>query len=129
MDLDRSKPAHRTTRRRFLHPRARSNTATRLRCGSTPTTRLNIEELSGMNLFAVIGEELHTPILNESILPGVTRVSLIVVARDAGWRVVERAMPDRLDLLRQLSTVGECRRGCLPAGTAAIVVSDQRRHR
>ncbi len=83
-----------------------------------PTTRLNIEELSGMNLFAVIGEELHTPILNDSILPGVTRDSLIVLARDAGWRVVERAMPIA-DLLRQLST-GECSE-VFACGTAAIV--------
>ena len=55
-----------------------------------PTTRQNIEELSGMNLFAVIGDELHTPVLNDSILPGVTRDSLIVLARDNGWRVVEK---------------------------------------
>ena len=51
-----------------------------------PVTRQNIEELSGMNLFAVIGDELHTPVLNDSILPGVTRDSLIRLARDLGWR-------------------------------------------
>jgi branched-chain amino acid aminotransferase len=83
-----------------------------------PTIRQNIEELSGMNLFAVIGEELHTPALNDSILPGVTRGSLIALTRDAGRRVVERAMPIG-DLLRQLSS-GECSE-VFACGTAAIV--------
>ncbi len=83
-----------------------------------PATRQNIEELSGMNLFAVVGEELHTPALNDSILPGVTRDSLIVLARDAGWRVVERAMPIA-ELLQQLSS-GECSE-VFSCGTAAIV--------
>lgn len=83
-----------------------------------PTTRQNIEELSGMNLFAVIGDELHTPVLNDSILPGVTRDSLIVLARDNGWRVVERTMPIG-SLLRQVSS-GECSE-IFACGTAAIV--------
>jgi branched-chain amino acid aminotransferase len=83
-----------------------------------PTTRQNIEELSGMNLFAVIGEELHTPVLNDSILPGVTRDSLIMLARDAGWRVIERSMAIA-ELLRQLSSA-ECSE-VFACGTAAIV--------
>jgi branched-chain amino acid aminotransferase len=83
-----------------------------------PITRQNIEELSGMNLFAVIGEELHTPVLNDSILPGVTRDSLVRLARDLGWRVVERTMSISA-LLEQLSS-GECRE-LFACGTAAIV--------
>jgi branched-chain amino acid aminotransferase len=83
-----------------------------------PINRQNIEELSGMNLFAVIGEELHTPALNDSILPGVTRDSLIRLARDLGWSVVERSMPIA-ELLQQLSS-GECRE-LFACGTAAIV--------
>lgn len=83
-----------------------------------PKTRQNIEELSGMNLFAVIGGELHTPALNDSILPGVTRDSLIVLARDAGWRVIERALPIA-ELLAKLAN-GECRE-VFACGTAAIV--------
>jgi branched-chain amino acid aminotransferase len=71
-----------------------------------------------MNLFAVIGEELHTPLLNDSILPGITRDSLMVLARDSGWRVVERAMPIA-ELLKQLSS-GECSE-VFACGTAAIV--------
>ncbi len=83
-----------------------------------PVSRQNIEELSGMNLFAVIGAELHTPVLNDSILPGVTRDSLLRLARDLGWRVVERTMPIA-ELLGQLSS-GECRE-LFACGTAAIV--------
>lgn len=83
-----------------------------------PINRHNIEELSGMNLFAVIGDELHTPALNDSILPGITRDSLIRVARDLDWKVVERTMPIA-ELLQQLSS-GECRE-LFACGTAAIV--------
>ncbi len=83
-----------------------------------PTSRENIEELSGMNLFAVIGDELHTPVLNDSILPGVTRDSLIMLARAQGWTVIEKAMPVA-DLLRQISN-GECSE-VFACGTAAIV--------
>lgn len=83
-----------------------------------PDMRQNIEELSGMNLFAVINGELHTPALNGSILPGVTRDSLIRIARDLGWPVVERSMPIA-QLLEQISG-GECRE-LFSCGTAAIV--------
>ena len=83
-----------------------------------PKSRQNIEELSGMNLFAVIGNELHTPSLNDSILPGVTRSSLITIAQDLGWRVVERHMPIG-ELLTQLIS-GECTE-LFSCGTAAIV--------
>jgi branched-chain amino acid aminotransferase len=83
-----------------------------------PRTRQNIEELSGMNLFAVIGGELHTPVLNDSILPGVTRDSLITLARAMGWIVHERPMRIA-DLLRQISS-GECSE-VFSCGTAAIV--------
>ena len=83
-----------------------------------PVARQNIEELSGMNLFAVIGDELHTPVLTDSILPGVTRDSLIRLAHAAGARVVERKMPIA-ELLAQLAS-GECRE-LFACGTAAIV--------
>ena len=83
-----------------------------------PVTRQNVEELSGMNLFAVIGNELHTPVLNDSILPGVTRDSLIRLARDAGQPVVERKLPID-ELLAQISS-GACRE-LFACGTAAIV--------
>ena len=71
-----------------------------------------------MNLFAVIGDELHTPVLNDSILPGVTRDSIIRLARDAGGRVIERKLPID-ELLAQVSS-GKCQE-LFACGTAAIV--------
>lgn len=49
-----------------------------------------VEEVGTMNLFAVIGDELVTPPLSDSILAGVTRDSLMVLARAKGMKVVER---------------------------------------
>ena len=48
-----------------------------------------IEELSGMNFFCVLGETIFTPSLNGSILPGITRSSIITLARDMGYLVKE----------------------------------------
>jgi branched-chain amino acid aminotransferase len=85
-----------------------------------PTTRRNIEELSGMNLFAIIGNEMHTPALNDSILPGVTRDSLIVLAREAGWRVIERSLPIG-DLLRAARPPSSAQSASSATRTAASI--------
>ncbi len=78
-----------------------------------------IQELSGMNFFAVIGGELHTPALDTAILPGVTRDSLLRLARHQGYRVHERQM--RIDeLLGQIDS-GQCTE-VFACGTAAIVM-------
>ncbi len=78
-----------------------------------------IQELSGMNFFAVIDGELHTPELDTAILPGVTRDSLIRLARHLGHTVHERRM-DIDELLKQIST-GTCSE-IFACGTAAIVM-------
>jgi branched-chain amino acid aminotransferase len=83
-----------------------------------PAERRHVEELSGMNLVAVIDGELHTPRLSGSILPGVTRDSLLELARRDGLKVVERVMPID-DLLRDISA-GRCSE-FFACGTAAIV--------
>lgn len=53
-----------------------------------------IEELGGMNLFFVYatgnGTVISTPPLSDTILPGVTRQSLMCLARRLGYRVEER---------------------------------------
>lgn len=50
-----------------------------------------IEELGGMNLFFVLQDQtLVTPQLNGTILPGITRSSIITIARDSGMEVQER---------------------------------------
>jgi branched-chain amino acid aminotransferase len=73
-----------------------------------------VEEVGTMNLFAVIGDELCTPPLSDSILAGVTRDSLMVLARARGMKVVERPI-----------TRGELESGkareVFGSGTAAVV--------
>jgi branched-chain amino acid aminotransferase len=77
-----------------------------------------IQELSGMNLFAVIGGELHTPALDGAILPGITRDSLLMLGPHLGFKVHERRMP--LDeMLAQIES-GECSE-VFACGTGAIV--------
>ncbi|MCZ2824140.1 MULTISPECIES: branched-chain amino acid aminotransferase [unclassified Modestobacter] len=53
-----------------------------------------VEEMGGMNLFFVLGAgadaELVTPELTGTLLPGITRESLITVARELGHPVTER---------------------------------------
>lgn len=77
-----------------------------------------IQELSGMNVFAVIGGELHTPALDGAILPGITRDSLLTLSRHLGFRVHEREIA--LDELLAQLTSGECTE-LFACGTAAIV--------
>lgn len=77
-----------------------------------------IQELSGMNVFAVIGGELHTPELDGAILPGITRDSIVTLGRHLGFKVHERRMAID-ELLAQIGS-GECSE-VFACGTAAIV--------
>lgn len=56
--------------------------------------RRYIEEMGGMNLIFVYGTgsdaEIVTPALSGSLLPGITRQSLLQVAEDMGYKVTER---------------------------------------
>jgi branched-chain amino acid aminotransferase len=52
-----------------------------------------VSEGSGQNVFAVIKGELVTPPLTSSILAGITRDSVIVLAREMGHRVREEVLP------------------------------------
>jgi branched-chain amino acid aminotransferase len=53
--------------------------------------RRYVDELGGMNVFFVYDDgTLVTPPLTGTILPGITRDSVITLARDAGHEVVER---------------------------------------
>jgi branched-chain amino acid aminotransferase len=49
-----------------------------------------IEEVGTMNLFVVIGDELVTPPLSDSILSGVTRDCVLTLGREWGLKVSER---------------------------------------
>ncbi len=52
--------------------------------------RENIEEVGSMNIFFVIDDELITPALSGSILPGITRDSVLTLAKSWNMTVSER---------------------------------------
>ena len=55
-----------------------------------------VSEGSGQNLFVVRDETIYTPPLTASILPGITRASVITIARDLGFKVREEMLPREL---------------------------------
>ncbi|MFT3661935.1 MAG: branched-chain amino acid aminotransferase [Gordonia sp. (in: high G+C Gram-positive bacteria)] len=84
--------------------------------------RRYIEEMGGMNLFFVVGTgsdaEIVTPELSGSLLPGITRDSLLTLAADAGYRVTERRIST--DELRDGVASGEISE-VFACGTAAVI--------
>ncbi len=52
-----------------------------------------VSEGSGENLFVVWKGRLHTPPLASSTLPGITRMTVVQLARDLGLDVEERVLP------------------------------------
>lgn len=79
----------------------------------------SIEEMSGMNFFAVINGGLVTPPLSDSILDGITRRSLIELARFRKMSVSEERIAIN-DLFAKIKS-GECSE-CFVCGTAAVLV-------
>ena len=71
-----------------------------------------------MNIFFVYGEKLVTSALNGSILPGITRDSVLKLSRHWGLEVVE----DRLDIQQIISdvTAGKITE-IFGSGTAAVI--------
>ncbi|NES21271.1 MAG: branched-chain amino acid transaminase [Symploca sp. SIO3E6] len=61
-------------------------------------TQGKISEASGMNVFIVRGGKLITPGFNQDILEGITRDSIITIAKDLGIETIERPV-DRTELL------------------------------
>jgi branched-chain amino acid aminotransferase len=56
-------------------------------------TNGNLSEGSGQNLFLVRDNILYTPPLAAAILPGITRNSVMTLARDLGFTVQEEVLP------------------------------------
>jgi branched-chain amino acid aminotransferase len=78
-----------------------------------------IEELGGMNIFFVFDDgSLATPPLTGTILPGITRDSIITMARDMGLTVREE--PYAIDQCRADAESGRLREA-FACGTAAVV--------
>jgi branched-chain amino acid aminotransferase len=61
--------------------------------GIALNVRGHISEGSGENIFIVINGEIHTPPLSSSILPGITRDTVIQLAKDLGITLVEETIP------------------------------------
>ncbi|SNR46053.1 branched chain amino acid aminotransferase apoenzyme [Haloechinothrix alba] len=81
-----------------------------------------VEEMGGMNLFFVFGsgENAHivTPELTGTLLPGVTRDSLITLCRDFGYPVTERKIST--EEWEKAATSGELTE-VFACGTAAVI--------
>ncbi len=77
-----------------------------------------IEEMSGMNFCAIVNGELHTPELTDTILDGITRRSLLELAREMGITTKEYRMD--INVLMEQIKKGECTEA-FACGTAAIV--------
>jgi branched-chain amino acid aminotransferase len=80
--------------------------------------RRYIEEVGTMNIFFLLEDVLVTPELNGSILPGITRDSVLCLARDWGLKVEERpiAIDEVLDKAKD-NVLNEC----FGSGTAAVI--------
>src|SRR3990170_4986806 len=52
-----------------------------------------VSEGSGENIFIVLGGKLYTPPFSASILPGITRDTVLTLCRDLGLNVVEQDIP------------------------------------
>ena len=80
--------------------------------------RKYIEEVGAMNVMFMINDEIVTPMLSGSILPGITRKSCFEVLKKAGYKVSERLLS--VDELGEALENGSLKEawGC---GTAAVV--------
>ena len=80
--------------------------------------RKYIEEVGAMNIFFKIAGKIVTPMLNGSILPGVTRNSVLTLCRAWGYEVEERRISvDELVAAAKNGTLEEV----FGTGTAAVV--------
>ncbi|MEV6238748.1 branched-chain amino acid aminotransferase [Lentzea sp. NPDC051838] len=77
-----------------------------------------VEEMGGMNLFFVFGDKVVTPELTGTLLPGITRSSLLQLASDLGLTVEERRIStdewEKANASGELTEVFAC-------GTAAVI--------
>jgi branched-chain amino acid aminotransferase len=77
-----------------------------------------VEEVGTMNQFFVIKDKIVTPPLTGSILPGVTRDSIMFMAKDYGYKVEERQISiDEVITASENGTLTEA----FGTGTAAVV--------
>lgn len=80
--------------------------------------RKYVEEVGTMNVFFVIGDEIVTPALQGSILPGVTRMSTIEILKSWGLKVSER--PIEIQEIYDAYQNGQLKEA-FGTGTAAVI--------
>ena len=80
--------------------------------------RKYIEEVGTMNVFFVIGDEIVTPSLQGSILPGITRMSTIELLQSWGMKVSERRIS--MEEVYEASQNGTLKEA-FGTGTAAVI--------
>lgn len=80
--------------------------------------RKYIEEVGAMNVFFVIGDEVVTPELLGSVLPGITRKSCIEILKNWGYKVSERRIS--IDEVAEAAANGQLVE-MFGTGTAAVV--------
>ncbi len=80
--------------------------------------RKYVEEVGTMNMFFVIGDEVITAPLGGSILPGITRDSVIHILKKWGLHVSERQLT--IDEVISASETGDLKEA-FGAGTAAVI--------
>lgn len=81
-------------------------------------THKNVEEVGAMNIFFKFNDELATPALNGSILGGITRKSVVELAKSMGIKVSERTIP--IEEVFDRHAKGELEE-VFGSGTAAVI--------
>ncbi len=80
--------------------------------------RKYVDEVGTMNVFFVIGDEVCTPALGGSLLPGVTRDSALALLKSWGYKVSERLIS--IDEIKEAYKNGELKE-VFGTGTAAVI--------
>lgn len=80
--------------------------------------RKYVEEVGTMNVFFVIGDEIVTPALQGSILPGITRMSAIEILKSWGLNISER--PIEIQEIYDAYQNGQLKEA-FGTGTAAVI--------
>ena len=80
--------------------------------------RKYIEEVGAMNIFFLVDDEILTPNLTGSILPGITRYSVITLAKKWGMKISERKIT--IDEIFKAHDEGRLKE-VFGSGTAAVI--------
>lgn len=83
-----------------------------------PIERKYVEEVGAMNIFFVINNQIITPKLTGTILPGITRASILELGKKAGYTMVERRISIR-EVCKALED-GSCTE-VFGTGTAVVI--------